>query len=304
MPRERFGENHTFLPRRAYLSFEEIEKVVTACRPLGLEKVRITGGEPLLRPDLHDLISRVSSTGVEVALTTNASLLSGQAPRLADAGLDRVTVSLDALDPKIHSQMTDSSIPVEVVLGGIDAALEAGLSPVKVNCVVQRGVNETEVAPLVRRFKGTGVTVRFIEYMDVGRTNGWQLGQVVPSADLLRYLQEEFELEPVESSSPSDVARRWAHSDGSGEVGFISSVSEPFCGDCVRARLSADGRLHTCLFASGGHDLRAIIHNGANGEALSEAVAAIWSRRDDRYSEVRSEETSALPRVEMSYIGG
>jgi len=304
MPRERFGENHTFLPRRAYLSFEEIEKVVIACRPLGLEKVRITGGEPLLRPDLHDLISRVSSTGVEVALTTNASLLSGQAPRLADAGLDRVTVSLDALDPKIHSQMTDSSIPVEVVLGGIDAALEAGLSPVKVNCVVQRGVNETEVAPLVRRFRGTGVTVRFIEYMDVGRTNGWQLGQVVSSTDLLGYLQEEFELEPVESSRPSDVARRWAHSDGSGEIGFISSVSEPFCGDCVRARLSADGRLHTCLFASGGHDLRAIIHNGANGEALSEAVAAIWSRRDDRYSEVRSEETSALPRVEMSYIGG
>ncbi len=304
MPRERFGEDHTFLPRRAYLSFEDIEKVVIACRPLGLEKVRITGGEPLLRPDLHDLISRISSTGVEVALTTNASLLSGQAPRLADAGLDRVTVSLDALDPKIHSQMTDSSIPVEVVLEGIDAALEAGLSPVKVNCVVQRGVNETEVAPLVRRFKGTGVTVRFIEYMDVGRTNGWQLGQVVPSADLLGYLQGEFELEPVESSSPSDVARRWAHSDGSGEVGFISSVSEPFCGDCVRARLSADGRLHTCLFASGGHDLRAIIHNGVDGDALSEAIAAIWSRRDDRYSEVRSEETSALPRVEMSYIGG
>ena len=304
MPRERFGEDHTFLPRRAYLSFEEIEKVVIACRPLGLEKVRITGGEPLLRPDLHDLISRLSSTGVEVALTTNASLLPGQAPRLADAGLDRVTVSLDALDPKIHSQMTDSSIPVEVVLRGIDAAVEAGLSPVKVNCVVQRGVNETEVAPLVRRFKGTGVTVRFIEYMDVGRTNGWQLGQVVPSVDLLGYLQKEFELEPVESSRPSDVARRWAHSDGSGEIGFISSVSKPFCGDCVRARLSADGRLHTCLFSSGGHDLRAIIHNGAEGEALSEAISAIWSRREDRYSEVRSEETSALPRVEMSYIGG
>tara|TARA_B000000460_G_scaffold9392_1_gene6766 strand:- start:1330 stop:2340 length:1011 start_codon:yes stop_codon:yes gene_type:complete len=304
MPRERFGEDHTFLPRRAYLSFEEIEKVVIACRPLGLEKVRITGGEPLLRPDLHDLISRLSSTGVEVALTTNASLLPGQAPRLADAGLDRVTVSLDALDPKIHSQMTDSSIPVEVVLRGIDAAVEAGLSPVKVNCVVQRGVNETEVAPMVRRFKGTGVTVRFIEYMDVGRTNGWQLGQVVSSVDLLGYLQKEFELEPVESSRPSDVARRWAHSDGSGEIGFISSVSKPFCGDCVRARLSADGRLHTCLFSSGGHDLRAIIHNGADGEALSEAISAIWSRREDRYSEVRSEETSALPRVEMSYIGG
>ena len=304
MPRERFGEDPTFLPRRAYLSFEEIEKVVIACRPLGLEKVRITGCEPLLRPDLHDLISRLSSTGVEVALTTNASLLPGQAPRLADAGLDRVTVRLDALDPKIHSQMTDSSIPVEVVLRGIDAAVEAGLSPVKVNCVVQRGVNETEVAPLVRRFKGTGVTVRFIEYMDVGRTNGWQLGQVVSSVDLLGYLQKEFELEPVESSRPSDVARRWAHSDGSGEIGFISSVSKPFCGDCVRARLSADGRLHTCLFSSGGHDLRAIIHNGADGEALSEAISAIWSRREDRYSEVRSEETSALPRLEMSYIGG
>jgi len=248
MPRERFGENHTFLPRRAYLSFEEIEKVVTACRPLGLEKVRITGGEPLLRPDLDDLISRISSTGVEVALTTNASLLSGQAPRLADAGLDRVTVSLDALDPKIHSQMTDSSIPVEVVLGGIDAALEAGLSPVKVNCVVQRGVNETEVAPLVRRFKGTGVTVRFIEYMDVGRTNGWQLGQVVPSADLLRYLQEEFELEPVESSSPSDVARRWAHSDGSGRLASSRQSASRSAGTaCERACPRMAGSTPACL---------------------------------------------------------
>ena len=304
MPRERFGEEHTFLPRRAYLSFEEIEKVVQACKPLGLEKVRITGGEPLLRPNLHDLVSRLNRAGVETALTTNASLLSGQANRLAAAGLDRVTVSLDALDPKVHAQMTDSSIPVETVLEGIEAAIQANLSPVKVNCVVQRGVNETEVAPLIRRFRGTGVTVRFIEFMDVGRTNGWQSGQVVPSADLLAYLQDEFDLIPVESESPSDVAQLWAHSDGSGEIGVISSVSEPFCGDCVRARLSADGRLHTCLFASGGHDLRAIIQNGADGEALSDAIAAIWSRRDDRYSEIRSEETAALPRVEMSYIGG
>jgi cyclic pyranopterin phosphate synthase len=304
MPRERFGEEHTFLPRRAYLSFEEIEKVVQACKPLGLEKVRITGGEPLLRPNLHDLVSRLNRAGVETALTTNASLLSGQADRLAAAGLNRVTVSLDALDPKVHAQMTDSSIPVETVLEGIEAAIQANLSPVKVNCVVQRGVNETEVAPLIRRFRGTGVTVRFIEFMDVGRTNGWQSGQVVPSADLLAYLQDEFDLIPVESESPSDVAQLWAHSDGSGEIGVISSVSEPFCGDCVRARLSADGRLHTCLFASGGHDLRAIIQNGADGEALSDAIAAIWSRRDDRYSEIRSEETAALPRVEMSYIGG
>ena len=304
MPRERFGEEHTFLPRRAYLSFDEIEKVVLACKPLGLEKVRITGGEPLLRPDLPDLVSKLSAAGVETALTTNASLLSDQAERLAEAGLDRVTVSLDALDPKIHAQMTDSNIPVEAVLDGIEAAVRAGLSPVKVNCVVQRGVNEGEISPLVRKFRGTGVTVRFIEYMDVGRTNGWQLGQVVPTADVIAYLKEEFELEPVDSQRPSDVARRWAHSDGSGEVGFISSVSEPFCGDCVRARLSADGRLHTCLFASGGHDLRAIIQNGADGEALSDAIAAIWSRRDDRYSELRSERTAVLPRVEMSYIGG
>ena len=304
MPRERFGEEHTFLPRRAYLSFEEIEKVVQACKPLGLEKVRITGGEPLLRPDLQDLVSRLKRTGVEIALTTNASLLAGQADRLAAAGLDRVTVSLDALDPKVHTQMTDSNISVDAVLDGIEAAVQAGLSPVKINCVVQKGVNEGEVAPLVRRFRGTGVTVRFIEYMDVGRTNGWQLGQVTPSANILEYLQKEFDLIPVESQRPSDVARRWAHSDGSGEVGFISSVSDPFCGDCVRARISADGRLHTCLFASGGHDLRAIIHNGADGQALTDAIAAIWSRRDDRYSEIRSQETSALPRVEMSYIGG
>ena len=304
MPRERFGEEHTFLPRRAYLSFEEIEKVVQACKPLGLEKVRITGGEPLLRPDLQDLISRLKRTGVETALTTNASLLAGQADRLAVAGLDRVTVSLDALDPNVHTQMTDSNISVETVLDGIEAAVQAGLSPVKINCVVQKGVNEGEIASLVRRFRGTGVTVRFIEYMDVGRTNGWQLGQVVPSANILEYLKKEFDLIPVESQRSSDVARRWAHSDGTGEVGFISSVSDPFCGDCVRARISADGRLHTCLFASGGHDLRAIIHNGADGQALTDAIAAIWSRRDDRYSEIRSQETSALPRVEMSYIGG
>ena len=304
MPRERFGEDHTFLPRRAYLSFEEIEKVVQACKPLGLEKVRITGGEPLLRPDLQDLVSRLKRTGVETALTTNASLLAGQADRLAAAGLDRVTVSLDALDPEVHTQMTDSNISVETVLDGIEAAVQAGLSPVKINCVVQKGGNEGEIAALVRRFRGTGVTVRFIEYMDVGRTNGWQLGQVVPSANILEYLQKEFDLIPVESQRSSDVARRCAHSDGSGEIVFVSSVSEPFCGDCVRARISADGRLHTCLFASGGHDLRAIIHNGADGQALTDAIAAIWSRRDDRYSEIRSQETSALPRVEMSYIGG
>ncbi|MEE2625118.1 MAG: GTP 3',8-cyclase MoaA [Candidatus Thermoplasmatota archaeon] len=304
MPRERFGEEHTFLPRRALLTFEEIERFVGACLPLGLTKVRITGGEPLLRPDVPRLVGMLSALGVETALTTNASLLSDQASLLAKSGLDRVTVSLDALDPQIHSSMADCTTPVESVLNGIEAAIDNDLGPVKVNCVVQRGVNETEVPSLVRHFRGTGVTVRFIEYMDVGRTNGWSPSQVIPSCDLLQILQSEFDLAPIEAESPSDVATRWAHTDGSGEIGFISSVSEPFCGDCVRARLSADGHLFTCLFASGGHDLRAIIHSDSEIGELTEAITAVWSRRTDRYSEMRSSETSSLPRIEMSYIGG
>ncbi len=304
MPRERFGDGHTFLPKRALLSFEEIEKFVRACIPLGLMKVRITGGEPLLRPNLHELVRMLGQTGVEVALTTNASLLAKHAATLADSGLDRVTVSLDALDPDIHSRMADCSVPVGDVLDGINSALDHDLGPVKVNCVVQRGVNESEVPSLVRHFKGTGVTVRFIEYMDVGRTNGWIPSQVVRSSELIDKLRGEFDLLQVEPQSPSDVATRWAHSDGSGEIGFISSVSEPFCGDCVRARLSADGHLFTCLFASGGHDLRAIIHGDSGVQEITDAVSAVWSRRTDRYSEVRSSETSSLPRIEMSYIGG
>jgi cyclic pyranopterin phosphate synthase len=304
MPRERFGESHTFLPRRALLSFEEIEKVVRSCLPLGLEKVRITGGEPLLRPGLADLIRRISSLGLEVALTTNGSLLRDQAENLHEAGLSRVTVSLDALDPNIHSVMTDSAIPVEDVLDGIDAAREAGLSPVKVNCVVQRGVNESEVEKLITHFRGTGVVVRFIEYMDVGRTNGWQLGQIVPSEKILSHLKTIFDLVPLESENPSEVAVRWVHSDGSGEIGFISSVSEPFCENCSRIRLSADGLLVTCLFATGGHDIRALIQSESSENELNEAIAAIWQRRDDRYSENRSSETGSLPRIEMSYIGG
>ena len=304
MPRERFGEEHTFLPKRALLSFPEIHRFVKACLPLGLKKVRITGGEPLLRPGLEELVSMLSETGVETALTTNASLLSRHAEVLAASGLDRVTVSLDALDPDIHSMMADCTVPVEDVLEGIQSALDNDLGPVKVNCVVQRGVNESEVPALVRKFRRTGVTVRFIEYMDVGRTNGWSPGQVVSSNDMLEHLRGEFDLVPVEPESPSDVASRWAHSDGSGEIGFISSVSSPFCGDCVRARLSADGHLFTCLFASGGHDLRAIIHEDSDTDVLTDAIAAVWRRRTDRYSELRSSETSSLPRIEMSYIGG
>ena len=304
MPRGKFSEDHTFLPRRAFLSFDEIEKVVLACMELGLEKVRLTGGEPLLRPDLPDLVSLLSKHKIDLALTTNGSLLRRNAQSLADAGLSRVTVSLDALDDEVHRIMTDSRVPVADILDGIDAALEAGLTPVKINCVIRRGVNEEQAAKLVNHFRGTGVIVRFIEFMDVGRTNGWSRGEVIQSKDLLSHLQTEFDLIPLEDVRTSDVAVRWGHSDGTGEIGLISSVSEPFCGDCVRARISADGRIFTCLFASGGHDLRALIHNGANGGNLTAAISAIWARRADRYSELRSEETSALPRIEMSYIGG
>lgn len=304
MPRERFNEDHTFLPKRAFLSFDEIEKVVRSSISLGLEKVRITGGEPLLRKNLPELISKLSKLDIDIALTTNASLLKKNAKALRLAGLNRVTISLDALDPELHRQMSDSNISVDSILEGIDEAVRVGLSPVKINCVVQKGVNEEEVSKLVHYFRGTGIVVRFIEYMDVGRTNGWQLGQVVPSENVLNHLQKEFDLVPVEPTNNSDVAVRWAHSDGSGEIGFISSVTSPFCGDCVRARLSADGRLVTCLFASGGHDIRALIHNGADEKILQKAIAAIWTRRKDRYSEIRSEDTAALPRIEMSYIGG
>ena len=304
MPRERFNEEHTFLPKRAFLSFAEIEKVVRSSIPLGLEKVRITGGEPLLRKDLSELIKRLSKLDVDIALTTNASLLKKYAADLYAAGLNRVTISLDALDSNLHKQMSDSNIPVESILEGIDEAIRVGLSPVKINCVVQKGVNEEEVSKLVNYFRGTDVIVRFIEYMDVGRTNGWQLGQVVPTENIIQHLQTEYDLIPLEPTNNSDVAVRWAHSDGSGEIGFISSVTSPFCGNCVRARLSADGRLVTCLFASGGHDIRALIHNGADEESLQKAIAAIWTRRKDRYSEIRSEDTAALPRIEMSYIGG
>ena len=304
MPREKFGAEHAFMPRRAFLSFEEIEKVVVACKELGLEKVRITGGKPLLRPNLPELIKRLSVLDLDIALTTNGSLLRNHAKGLAEAGLNRVTVSLDAIDQDIHSKMTDSKTSVESILDGIDAAIEFGLTPVKVNCVVQKGINETQVKKLVEHFRGTEVIVRFIEYMDVGRTNGWMLGQVIPSADLLKHLQKDFNLIPINPIATSDVAKRWIHSDGTGEIGVISSVSAPFCGDCVRARLSANGHLHTCLFASGGHDLRAIIHNSEDIETLISAIKAIWSRRDDKYSELRSSENSALPRIEMSYIGG
>lgn len=304
MPRERFGKEHNFLPKSEILSYEEIQKFVLACKPLGLRKVRITGGEPLLRKDLPKLVRYISDLGLEVALTTNGSFLKREAARLAEAGLDRVTISLDAVDQELHSRITDSNVTVADILDGIHEAISHGLGPVKVNCVVQRGVNESQIPKLVRQFRGTGAIVRFIEFMDVGGTNGWTRGQVVPTSDILEFLSDEFDLVPLMRDSPSDVASRWGHSDGSGEVGFISSVSQPFCGDCVRARLSSNGKLFTCLFTSIGHDMSELIRGEGDVSNLNEAIKEVWTRRSDRYSEDRSSDTYSLPRVEMSYIGG
>ena len=304
MPRERFGKEHKFLPKSNILSYEEIQKFVTACKPLGLSKVRITGGEPLLRRDLPSLVRQISGLGLEVALTTNGSFLKREASRLSEAGLDRVTISLDAIDQHLHSKITDSSVTVSDILEGIEEATRSGLGPVKVNCVVQRGVNESQIPKLVRQFRGTGVVVRFIEFMDVGGTSGWTPGQVVPPSELLDFLSREFDLVPMMRDAPSDVASRWAHSDGSGEVGFISSVSQPFCGDCVRARLSSDGKLFTCLFTTSGHDLSALIKEDHDVSELTRAITEVWTKRSDRYSEERSSVGYSLPRVEMSYIGG
>ena len=304
MPREKFGSDHTFLPKSEILSYEEINRFVIACKPLGLQKVRITGGEPLLRKDIHKLVEMISGLGIETALTTNGSLLSGQVKKLARSGLDRLTISLDAVDQETHSRITDSTFPVSDILGGIMEASSLGLEPVKVNCVVRRGVNESEVPKLVRKFRGTGVIVRFIEFMDVGSTNGWTPGQVVPSSEILDFLSKDFDLVPLIRDSPGDVASRWAHSDGSGEIGFISSVSNPFCGDCVRARLSSEGKLYTCLFSTLGHEMSDLIQKEADPNKLTQAITKVWEQRKDRYSEERKPETITLPRVEMSYIGG
>ena len=304
MPREKFGKGHNFLPKTEILTYEQIRNFVKACRPLGLRKVRITGGEPLLRQDIHHLVRQLSSMEMDVALTTNGSLLEKNAAKLAESRLSRVTVSLDAIDQEVHSAITDSEVPVADILDGIFAAIRYELGPVKVNCVVQRGVNDHQIPKLVRKFRGTGVIVRFIEFMDVGSTNGWTQGQVVPTSEIIDFLSSEFDLTPLARKSASDVASRWAHSDGSGEIGFISSVSQPFCGDCVRARLSSDGKFFTCLFTTMGHDMSALIRSGGETEGLTQSIEEVWSARKDRYSEKRSSGAISLPRVEMSYIGG
>jgi cyclic pyranopterin phosphate synthase len=303
MPKEVYGRDHRFLERRELLTFEEIARLARVFVSLGTRKIRITGGEPLVRRDLERLVAQLAELGVDLTLTTNASLLAAKAQTLADAGLQRVTVSLDALDDATFRAMNDVDFPVDRVLAGIDAARTAGL-PVKVNAVVKRGVNDDQVLPMAAFFRERGHTLRFIEYMDVGHTNGWRLDDVVPAREILAQLDGAFGIEPVEPTYRGEVAQRWRYRDGRGEVGVIASVTQPFCGDCTRARLSAEGKLHTCLFALRGHDLRAPLRLGANDAELADAVRAIWSRRDDRYSDLRTSATAELPKVEMSYIGG
>ncbi|MFM8657809.1 MAG: GTP 3',8-cyclase MoaA [Chthoniobacterales bacterium] len=304
MPREIFGASHAFLPRSDVLSFEEIFRVVSVMSLLGVRKARLTGGEPLLRRDLPDLVRLLSGIGTldDLALTTNGLLLASVAQALKDSGLHRITVSLDALDDAVFQAMTGSEAPVSQVLDGIRAARRAGL-PVKINCVVQRGVNEDEILPLAGWCRGEGCTLRFIEYMDVGNHNHWQITSVVPVAEIRDKLSSRYELLPVDPAFRGEVARRYCFADGGGEIGFVSSITEPFCRDCNRARLTADGQLVTCLFASGGTDLRSVLRSGASDQELADFVSSVWTRRADRYSELRSE-AAARTQVEMSYVGG
>jgi cyclic pyranopterin phosphate synthase len=306
MPKEVFGPGHVFLPRAEVLTFHEIERVVRAAIALGVRKVRLTGGEPLVRRGLEALVARLATLdGIDdLTLTTNGSLLAARARMLADAGLRRVTVSLDALDDATFMRMNDVGFPVARVLDGIAAADAAGLGPVKINAVVRRGMNEHAVIDLAQHFRGTDTAVRFIEYMDVGHSNGWRLDDVVPGEEILATIDARWPLEAVDADYRGEVARRYRYRDGAGEIGVIASVSQPFCGDCTRARLSADGRLFTCLFATEGHDLRTALRSSATDAELVEWMRLIWTGRTDRYSELRSLETVDLPKVEMSYIGG
>ncbi|HEY2220239.1 MAG TPA: GTP 3',8-cyclase MoaA [Gaiellaceae bacterium] len=307
MPKEVFGHDYRFLDRRELLDFEEITRLARAAVSLGVEKLRLTGGEPLIRRDVERLVAMLSELDAEVTLTTNASLLPRKAQALKDAGLDRVTVSLDSMDDATFRGMNDVDFPVERVLEGIRAAHAAGL-PVKVNSVVKRGVNEQEIVPLARYFRGTPHILRFIEYMDVGATNGWRMDDVVPAAEIVKLIDAEFPVEPVDANYRGEVAKRWRYKDGKGEIGVIASVTQPFCGDCTRSRISAEGKLFTCLFAVRGHDLRALIRSGASDDDLAAKLAEIWRVRGDRYSELRSQNTVdpaiGASKVEMSYIGG
>jgi cyclic pyranopterin phosphate synthase len=309
MPKEVFGRDYAFLERRELLTFEELTRVVGIFAGLGIRTVRLTGGEPLVRRNVEHLVELLAAletpTGekLELALTTNGSVLAQKAEALAAAGLGRVTVSLDSLDDDAFRAMNDVDFPVQKVLDGIDAAAAAGL-PVKINAVVKRGANDGDILELAEHFRGSGHVLRFIEYMDVGSTNGWRLEDVVSAEEIVRRISERWRLEPVAAERADATARRWRYLDGAGEIGVVASVTQPFCGGCSRARLSAEGRLYTCLFAARGHDLRAPLRLGATDAELTEQLRTLWTRRTDRYSELRTAETASLRKVEMSYIGG
>ncbi len=306
MPREVFGDDYPFMPHSELLTFEEIVRVARIFRARGMEKVRLTGGEPLLRKDIARLVAmlREALPGVDLTLTTNGSALKAHARALRAAGLDRVTVSLDSLDDATFRAMNDADFPLARVLEGIEAAAAAGLTPIKLNMVVKRGMNDHQVVDMARHFRHSGHVVRFIEFMDVGSTNGWRMDDVVPAGEVVRRIGEAFPLEPLERSYPGEVAERWRYVDGAGEIGVISSVTRAFCSTCTRARLSTDGHVYTCLFADRGYDLKGMLRGGADDAGIALAVGALWSHRDDRYSEIRTEETARSRKVEMSFIGG
>jgi GTP 3',8-cyclase len=306
MPKEIFGRDFAFLPREELLSFEEITRLARAFAGEGVSKIRLTGGEPLLRRDLEQLVAMLAEIDEisDIALTTNGSALAAKAKALKSAGLTRVTVSLDALDDTTFAAMNDVAFPVGRVLAGIDAAAAVGLAPVKINMVVKRGVNDYCIAEMAERFRGSGNVLRFIEFMDVGTTNGWRLDEVVPAAEIVAAVSERWPLDPLEPNYPGEVATRYRYRDGAGEVGVIASVTQAFCGACTRARLSADGKLYTCLFAAHGHDLRGLVRSGVTDQQLASRIRGIWTKRADRYSELRHAATEPHPKIEMSYIGG
>jgi len=310
MPKEVFGKDYPYLAHDQLLSFEEIARLAQVFVDQGIEKIRLTGGEPLLRRNIERLIEMLAAIklpdgrSVELTLTTNGSLLAKKARILRDAGLHRVTVSLDALDDPTFMAMNDADFPVAKVLAGIDAADAAGLAPVKINMVVKRGVNEHSILPMARRFKGSGHVLRFIEFMDVGATNGWRMDDVIPSSEIIRMVGAHLPLEPIDRNYPGEVAERWRYRDGSGEIGVISSVTRAFCRSCTRARISTEGMLYTCLFATSGYDFRALLRGGQSDADIRAAIAAVWAARSDRYSEIRTAETAQERKIEMSYIGG
>jgi cyclic pyranopterin phosphate synthase len=306
MPKEVFGADYEFLPQEQLLSFEEIVRVARVFQALGVQKIRLTGGEPLLRRGIDRLVAmlREALPEIDLTLTTNGSALKAQARALKAAGLDRITVSLDSLDEATFQRMNDADFPVARVLEGIDAAAAAGLAPVKINMVVKRGWNDHQVVDMARHFRGSGHVVRYIEFMDVGSTNGWRMDDVIPSAEIIRRIGAQFPLVAVDANYAGEVAERWRYADGHGEVGVISSVTQSFCSACTRARLSTDGQLYTCLFAQRGYDIKGLLRAGREDAALADAVASIWQVRDDRYSEIRTAETARSRKVEMSFIGG